>query len=91
MSFGVAVLLGSCYSAVRTPLSSGAKQRGRKKLPSAEKIVDNHLKAIGGKKRLAAIRDATREWTIQLNDQPIGTAKTQTKAPASLRSEMTIR
>lgn len=59
-----------------------------KKLPSAEKIVENYLKAVGGKKRLAAIRDATREWTIQLNDQPIGIARIQTKAPASFRSEM---
>lgn len=59
-----------------------------KKLPSAEKIVENHLKAVGGKKRLAAIRDVTREWTIQLNEQPIGTARIQTKAPASFRSEM---
>lgn len=58
------------------------------KLPSVEKIVENHLKAIGGKKRVAAIRDATYEWTIQLNDQPIGTARTQIKSPASVRSEL---
>ena len=61
---------------------------GSKKLPSAEKIVENYLKAVGGKKRLAGICDVTREWTIQLNEQPIGTARTQTKAPASFRSEM---
>lgn len=61
-----------------------------KKLPSAEKIIERHLKAVGGKKRVAPIRDATYEWTIHLNDQPIGTAKTQLKAPASLRSEMTF-
>jgi hypothetical protein len=60
------------------------------KLPSADKVVDGYLKAIGGKKRVASIRDATYEWTIQLKDQPMGIAKTQTKAPASVRTEMTF-
>lgn len=59
-----------------------------KKLPSAEKIVENYLKALGGKKKLTGIRDASFEWTIQLNNQPIGKAKTQIKSPASRRSEM---
>ena len=61
-----------------------------KKLPSVEKIVDNYLKAIGGKKSARALRDASYEWIIQLNDQPIGTAKTQRKAPASERWELTF-
>lgn len=58
------------------------------KLPSAEKIVDAYLKAIGGKKRIAAIRDATYEWQIQLMDRTMGIAKTQIKFPSSLRSEL---
>jgi hypothetical protein len=61
-----------------------------KKLPSAEKIVDSYLKAIGGKKAAAAHRDATYEWIVQLNDQPIGTAQTLRKAPASERVELTF-
>jgi len=61
-----------------------------KKLPSAEKIVDNYLKAIGGKKAAGALKDATYDWIIQLNNQPIGTARTQTKAPSSERSELTF-
>ncbi|HEX7334764.1 MAG TPA: hypothetical protein VF290_24895 [Pyrinomonadaceae bacterium] len=61
-----------------------------KKLPSADKIVDNYLKAIGGKKSVGALRDATYEWTIQLNDQPFGAAHTQRKAPSSERWEMTF-
>ena len=61
-----------------------------KKLPSVDKIVDNYLKAIGGKKAARAIRDATYEWIVQLNDQPIGTARTQRKAPASERWELTF-
>lgn len=73
-----AVQQGTTRQAVSTP----------RKLPSAEKVVDGYLKAVGGKKRLAAIRDATYEWTIQLKDQSIGTAKTLTKIPSSVRMEM---
>jgi hypothetical protein len=61
-----------------------------KKLPSAEKIVDNYLKAIGGKRAAGALKDATYEWLVQLNDQPIGTARTQRKAPSSERLELTF-
>ena len=61
-----------------------------KKLPSADKIVDNYLKAIGGKKAVGAHKDATYEWTVQLNNQPFGTARTQRKAPASERWELTF-
>ena len=60
------------------------------KLPSAEKVVEAHLKAIGGKKRLAAIRDASYEWTVSLEDRSMGIAKTQIKSPGSFRSEITF-
>ena len=59
-----------------------------RKLPSAEKVVDSYLKASGGRKRIAAIRDADYEWIIQLKDQTMGTARTQIKAPGSIRTEM---
>jgi hypothetical protein len=62
----------------------------QKKLPSAEKIVDNYLKAIGGKKTAAARKDATYEWIVQFNNQPIGTARTKRKAPSSERWELTF-
>ena len=62
----------------------------QKKLPSAEKIVDNYLKAIGGKKSAGALKDATYEWIIQFNSQPFGTARLQRKAPASERWELTF-
>lgn len=61
-----------------------------RKLPSAEKVVDNYLKASGGKKRIAAIRDAAYDWIIQLKDQTMGTARTQIKAPGSVRTDMTF-
>src|SRR6185312_15230275 len=60
----------------------------QRKLPSAEKIVEGHLKAIGGKKRVATIRDATYEWQIQLKGQAMGIAKTLNKTPSSVRSEL---
>src|SRR5689334_5840598 len=60
------------------------------KLPTVDKIVDKYLKAIGGKKAASATKDGTYEWTIQLNNQPIGTARTQRKAPASERWELTF-
>src|SRR4026209_667062 len=62
----------------------------QKKLPTAEKIVDNYLKAIGGKKSAGAPKDGTYEWIIQFNDQPFGTARLQRKAPASERWELTF-
>ena len=62
----------------------------QKKLPSAEKIVDNYLKALGGKKSVAALKDATYNWTIQFNEQPFGTALTQRKSPSSERWELTF-
>jgi hypothetical protein len=31
------------------------------KLPSPDKIIGDYVKAVGGKKRLAALRDATYE------------------------------
>src|SRR5439155_13435253 len=67
-----------------------AQTGGSKKLPSAEKIVENYLKAIGGKKQASSIKDATYDWTIQLQDQPMGLAKTQFKTPALQRSEITF-
>jgi hypothetical protein len=62
----------------------------QKKLPSAERVVNSYLKAIGGKKRVATIRDATYEWIVQLNNQTVGTAKTQILVPASARAELVI-
>src|SRR5689334_12282036 len=60
------------------------------KLPSADKIVDNYLKAAGGKKAVSALNDATYEWIIEFNGEPIGAARTQRKAPASERVELTF-
>jgi len=61
-----------------------------KKLPSVDKIVDNYLKAIGGKKAARAITDGDYNWTVQLNDQPVGTARSRRKAPASERWDLSF-
>ena len=70
-----------------SPLQTAFGQNNRK-VPSADKIVDNYLKAIGGKRAVSALKDATYEWTIELNNRPIGTARTQRKAPAAERLEL---
>jgi outer membrane lipoprotein-sorting protein len=65
-------------------------QSAAKKLPSAEKIVSDYLKAIGGKKAAAAQRDVTCEWTVYFGNQPFATARTLRKAPGSERFELTF-
>lgn len=65
-------------------------QSAAKKLPSAEKIVADYIKTIGGKKAVTAQRDATYEWTVYFNNQPFGAARTLRKAPGSERFELTF-
>jgi hypothetical protein len=59
-----------------------------RKLPSPEKIVGDYLKTIGGKKRVAAIRDVTYEWSVRVKEQPFAEGKTRFKAPGSVRSDL---
>ena len=86
----VAMYIALCIALLISsqPLQAQQASAPVTKLPSAEKIVDAYLKAIGGKKRVAAIRDATYEWQIQLKERTMGVAKTQTRLPASVRSEL---
>jgi hypothetical protein len=58
------------------------------KLPQPEKVVSNYLKAIGGKKRVAAIRDARFEWSVMLKEQSLGRAVMEVRAPASTRWDL---
>jgi hypothetical protein len=67
----------------------GTPVRARK-LPSPDKVIGDYLKATGGKKRQAEIKDATYEWTIQLKEQLMGSARKQSKSPASTRLNMTF-
>ncbi|MDQ6651241.1 MAG: hypothetical protein M3Y84_00680, partial [Acidobacteriota bacterium] len=81
----VMALLSSYTQSLRGHQQAASPSRA---LPSAEKVIETYLKAIGGKKRVATIRDATYEWRIQLKDEQMGIAKTDIKAPSSIRSEM---
>jgi hypothetical protein len=70
--------LVACVSASAQKVSAA-----RQKLPSAEKVVGDYLKAVGGKKRLAALRDAVYEWDAGAEGGATGRAETRLKSPAS--------
>ena len=63
--------------------SARGQSAARPKLPSADKIVNDYVKAIGGKKRLAGLRDAVYEWTVEEDGRATGRATTRMKAPGS--------
>jgi len=65
-------------------------RRSLERLPSVEKIVARYLKAIGGKKRVAPVKDSISEWSALVNNQPGGRARIVTKAPASSRLELLL-
>lgn len=73
-----------------SPAFTQSANRPKQNLPSADRIVEQYVKAIGGKKRLMALTDASYEWTVELNGQPLGTAQSQLKPPYSSRSELTF-
>jgi len=66
---------------------SEALEGRAKKLPSPDKIISDYLKAVGGKKRQSAIRDATYEWSVEGANGSKGTARTFAKSPASTRTD----
>src|SRR5256714_5635614 len=76
------ILLALCALALLS-LPASAQTPARQKLPSADKIVSDYVKAIGGKKRLAALRDVAYEWTVETDGGPTGRATTRAKAPGS--------
>src|SRR5262249_48956440 len=76
--------------ALCTPFSAQQRTAPTQKLPSADKIIDNYLRTIGGKKQVIAIHEATAEWTIRLQDQDQGVAKIQVQQPSARRTEMTF-
>lgn len=58
------------------------------KLPSPEKVVNDYLRAVGGKKRVASVRDASYEWRT-VDATSIITNRTQIKSPAARRVTVT--
>jgi hypothetical protein len=72
--------------------SALAQDRGARvaasKLPAPDKIVSDYVKAVGGKKRLQAIQDATYEWSVEGQEQ--ARARTLLKAPAASRADIIL-
>jgi hypothetical protein len=60
------------------------------KLPAPDKIVGEYVKAVGGKKRLAALRDATYEWDVRRGDGGAGTARTRLRTAGALRTDFLL-
>src|ERR1700749_645039 len=60
------------------------------KLPSPDRLVGDYLKAVGGKKRVACVRDATYEWSVLRAGAEAGTARTQLKASGALRNDLLL-
>jgi hypothetical protein len=65
-----------------------SRVEARQKLPAADKIIGEYWKATGGKKRLAAIREAASEWAIE--GRTSASALVQEKAPAAVRTNLTL-
>jgi hypothetical protein len=78
----------ACVLSCAPPLfaRTAAKQRAAK-LPSPERVVGDYLKAVGGKKRQQAVRDATYEWRVEAANGGGRSLRVFQKAPASVRSD----
>lgn len=61
--------------------------RAQEALPSADSVLAAFHRAAGGEARLAAIRDATYEWTVSSGGRVTGEARSLRKRPGSLREE----
>jgi hypothetical protein len=60
------------------------------KLPSPERVVGDYVKAVGGKKSLAALRDATYEWSVERAGADAGKARTHLKTTGAQRSDLLL-
>ncbi|MFL6286090.1 MAG: hypothetical protein ACJ74Q_23360, partial [Pyrinomonadaceae bacterium] len=60
------------------------------KLPSPERVVGDYVKAVGGGKRLATLRDATYEWSVKREGADAGTARTHFKTNGAQRSDLLL-
>jgi hypothetical protein len=60
------------------------------KLPTPDRIVSDYVKAVGGGKRLASLRDASYEWSVLKGGAEAGTARTRVKTTGALRSDLIL-
>ncbi|HEX8292464.1 MAG TPA: hypothetical protein VF570_11950 [Pyrinomonadaceae bacterium] len=70
-------------------LSAAARAQGAK-LPTPDKIVGEYVKALGGKRGVAAMRDATYDWAVTREGLEAGTARTHSKATGALRTDFLL-
>jgi hypothetical protein len=72
-----------------TGLSAVARAQSGK-LPAPDKIVGEYLKALGGKRSAASLRDVTYEWAATREGREAGTARTHLKATGALRTDFLL-
>jgi len=72
------------------PPAAAAQGTSAARLPSPEKVVSAYLKALGGRKRVAAAKTAVYEWEVSREGSPAGTARLSLKAPSSLRLDLAL-
>ncbi len=68
---------------------AAARAQGAK-LPAPDKIVGEYLKAVGGKGRVASLRDVTYDWVVLREGREAGTARTHSKATGALRTDFLL-
>ncbi|MGH9944052.1 MAG: hypothetical protein ACRD9R_17040, partial [Pyrinomonadaceae bacterium] len=89
-----AFLLFALIGCAGIPVSAQKATPRPRKLPGPDKIVEGHLKAVGGKKAQGTIRDAVYEWRVVaesgalLPSEASARARVSEKAPASMRSDI---
>src|ERR1043165_9179029 len=66
-------VFASCLLLFVLPALAGAQSS---RLPTPEKVVADYVKAVGGRKHLATLRDASYEWSVASGGADAGTART---------------
>lgn len=69
----------------------GVAARGQSaKLPAPDKIVGEYVKAVGGKRSVASLRDVTYEWAVLREGREAGSARTRMRATGALRTDFLL-
>jgi hypothetical protein len=79
--------LALCLLMAAAPALARAQATG---LPTPDRIVADYTKAVGGKKRLAALRDATYGWAATSRGAEAGAARTMLKTTGALRADLLL-
>ncbi|HYY94191.1 MAG TPA: hypothetical protein VE713_06695 [Pyrinomonadaceae bacterium] len=80
-------VLAACIMLFALPALVRAQSKG---LPAPDRVVADYVKAVGGKKRVAALRDASYEWAVASSGADAGTARTQLKSSGALRTDFIL-